>query len=108
MKSAKQISDKRQILQRTQTVAPAATEDNLAEGVPESEPEGETSNPNTSNPRPERVLRPQAAIPKHRDVDDQLTKAEQVLGGRNDSNSRAEGIEMVESIIDGGKYHLQS
>ncbi|GCB69751.1 hypothetical protein scyTo_0005536 [Scyliorhinus torazame] len=96
-KSAKQISDKRRILQRTQTVAPAAPEDNLVEDVPESKPEGETSNPNMSNPPPERVLRPPAAVPRHRDVDDQLTKAEQLLGVRND---RAEGIGIVESITD--------
>ncbi|GCB71235.1 hypothetical protein scyTo_0005883 [Scyliorhinus torazame] len=99
-KSAKQISVTHRILHRTQTVAPAATEDNLAKDVPESEPEGETSNPNTSNPRPERVLRPPAAVPRHRDVDDQLTKAQQLLGVRIDPNSRAEGIGMVESITD--------
>ncbi|GCB70372.1 hypothetical protein scyTo_0010770 [Scyliorhinus torazame] len=99
-KSAKQISDKRRTEQRTETVAPEAAEDHLAEEVPEPELERESRNPDTTNPRPKRRLRPPGSTPKHREMDEQLTKAEQLLGVRNNPDSRAEATEVMENITD--------
>ncbi|GCC32505.1 hypothetical protein chiPu_0010966 [Chiloscyllium punctatum] len=41
-----------------------------------------------------------ASIPKHRDIDDQLTQAEELLSARNDLNTLALGIGLVDSITD--------
>ncbi|GCC20389.1 hypothetical protein chiPu_0018948 [Chiloscyllium punctatum] len=41
-----------------------------------------------------------ASIPKHRDTDDQLSQAEELLSARNDPDMLALGIGLVESITD--------
>ncbi|XP_059511220.1 uncharacterized protein LOC132211014 [Stegostoma tigrinum] len=97
-KTPKQISDKRRLLANTpteaQTICESAADSN------DSDAEGVRENSNDEAQRPRASRKTPASIPKHRDVDDQLTQAEELLGARKDLDTLALGIGLVESITD--------
>ncbi|GCC31962.1 hypothetical protein chiPu_0010422 [Chiloscyllium punctatum] len=66
----------------------------------DSEAESAQENFDDQAQRQRASRRTPASIPKHRDVDDQLTQAEELLSTRNDPDTLALGIGLVESITD--------
>ncbi|GCC24266.1 hypothetical protein chiPu_0002666 [Chiloscyllium punctatum] len=66
----------------------------------DSEAESVQENSEDQAQRQRASRRTLASIPKYRDVDDQLTQAEELLSARNDPDTFALGIGLVGSIAD--------
>ncbi|GCC21398.1 hypothetical protein chiPu_0019868 [Chiloscyllium punctatum] len=94
----KQISDKCSALANIPMEGQIPNESMTGNDSHESEAESVQENSNDQNPHQSASRRTPASIPKHRDVDNQLTQAEELLSARNDLVTLALGVGLVESI----------
>ncbi|GCC26772.1 hypothetical protein chiPu_0005192 [Chiloscyllium punctatum] len=99
-KTPKQTSDKRRLLANTLTDVTAISESTTGIDLHNSEAESDQENSEDQAQRQRASRRTPAWIPKHRDVDYQLTQAEELLSARYDPDTLALGIGLVESITD--------
>jgi len=97
-KTNKQISDKRRtLLAKSHNIS---TVEELAEDLVEPIQDPETMDPVELEIMPGVTPRRPAGTPKHREIDDNLTQAEELLMTRSNPDDKALGIGIMESITE--------